>query len=259
MNPLVDTAVGTIIAVFVLGYFVVKAVGRIAASGLAARGERPWNRFLAEDLRAAFAAGLDHIQNQEAGVSVDWDVGRLTRSDPAGFVSLAALASEAARDPERLRRQPDETVKAGLDRLWGADSAGVLKLSEDWFDPPIDEMSSDRFAETAYDVLVSTLAPGLVTHSFDPLLGAMTLGVEPPELTTHDSRIPSNELWVSLGALLREAHRRRSAGDTRGMAELMRESLARFVEEDGDGATWLLGTASRTEKSVAVACMQRRS
>jgi hypothetical protein len=234
-------------------------VRKVAVSGLAARGERPWNRSASDDLRAAFAAGLDHFQNQEPGVAIDWDVGRLTRSDPPGFVSLAALVTEVTKDPEALLRLPDETVRLALERLWAENSRGVMRLDEDWYEPVIDELSSDRFAETAYDVLVSTLSPGLVTHAFDPLRGAMTLGVEPPETATHDSRVPSNELWVSLGALLGLAHRARSAGDTRALADILREKLEQLVRDDSEGVTWLLGHASRDQKAVALACMQRRS
>lgn len=244
---------------FVLGYLALKVTRRIFSDGLDARGRRPWNRALGDEQRAALAAGLDAFQNREAGVAIDWDVGRLTRSDPPGFVSLAAVAALFEPRPERLLEAPDDAVAEAIEELWGTQAEGVLRLDEAWYAPPIDDLSADRFAETAYDVLVSTLSPGLVSHAFDPLRGALTLGVEPPEQATYDSRVPTNELWVNLSLLLGEAHRRRAAGDVRDLAEILRDSLQSGVQEGAKGLTWLFGTASRAEKEVALACMQRRT
>lgn len=250
--------VGALVAVFVLGYLVAKVTRRVMAGGLAARGPRPWNHALSDEDRAALARGLDAWQSSEAGIAVDWDTGRLTRSDPAGFISLAALVRALEPAVAALRADPDRAVREALEGLWRSRGAGVMPLDEGWYRDPIDELSADRFAETAYDVLVSSLTPGLVTHGFDPLRGALTLGVEPPEQATHDSHIPSNELWISLAALHDEAHRRRKDGDDRGLAEVLRDILQRWVRDGGDGVAWLQGRASATDREVALACTERR-
>lgn len=245
-------------AVFVLGYFVAKVARRVLAGGLDTRGRRPWNQSLGDQERAALARGLDAWQASEPGVSVDWDIGRLTRSDPPGFISLAALSRALDPKADALLGDPDRAVREAIEALWQARGAGVLPLDEAWYEPAIDELSADRFAETAYDVLVSSLTPGLVTHGFDPLRGALTMGVEPPEQATHDSHTPSNELWIDLAALLAEAHRLRARGDTRDLAELLRETLQRLVRDGGSGVAWLQGAATRTEVEVALACTQRQ-
>lgn len=250
--------VGWLVAVFVLGYFVAKSAGRVMKGGLAARGPRPWNASLSDDDRAALARGLDAWQSSEPGVAVDWDVGRLTRSDPAGFISLAALTRALELAPEGLRSDADRAVRETLERLWRERSPGVMPLDEGWYRAPVDDLSADRFAETAYDVLVSSLTPGLVTHGFDPLRGALTLGVEPPEQATHDSHIPSNELWVSLAALRDEAARARAAGQTGELAELLRGILQRWLREESAGVAWLQGRSSGEDRAVALACTQRQ-